>query len=488
MRHAIYPFSAVTSDSDARALAGSVLVVDDHQAARDSMALALTEAGHRVTTCGSASEALVRLASDGFDVVLSDLRMPGLTGLDLVKRMHAQRIDTQLVMVTAHASVDTAVEAMRHGAFDYLEKPVAPDQLEGVVARALAQARADNCPTKLPPTDEKRRGVAMVGHSPAMRELRRQIEQIAPTDETVLITGESGVGKELVARGIHARSRRASRALISLNCPALAANLMESELFGHERGAFTSADQRRVGRFELADGGTLFLDEITEIELPLQAKLLRVLQERTFERIGSSETRSVDVRLIATTNRDLWRAVAESAFREDLYFRLAVLPIEVPSLRARPDDIPLLAEHFLASAAERLGRGACRLSDSAVNLLCEYHWPGNIRELENVMTRASVLVGMTRLTAEDLRPWLTPWGEDPAAAADATSASAAPHASDRKRTLQDVEREMIISTLEHFDGHRQKTADALGIGVRTLSSKLRSYGLAPHAKTFVKSA
>jgi transcriptional regulator with GAF, ATPase, and Fis domain len=245
-----------------------------------------------------------------------------------------------------------------------------------------------------------------VGHSPAIRRLRQQIAQAAPTDETVLITGESGTGKELVARCLHAASYRASRALVGLNCPALSPALMESELFGHERGAFTSADAPRVGRFELADGGTILLDEITEIDLPLQAKLLRVLQERTYERVGSSTSRRADVRVVATTNRDLRAEVAAGRFRQDLFYRLAVVPIAVPPLRERMEDVPLLLEHFVAAAAQRLGRAACQLTADAVDLLSRYHWPGNVRELENLVTRASVLSGGGRVGADDLSMWL----------------------------------------------------------------------------------
>jgi DNA-binding NtrC family response regulator len=303
-----------------------------------------------------------------------------------------------------------------------------------------------------------------------------------------LLTGESGTGKELVARCLHAASRRKDRALVSLNCPALSPQLMESELFGHERGAFTSADAPRVGRFELAEGGTILLDEITEIDLPLQAKLLRVLQERTFERVGSSESRKTNVRVVATTNRDLPTEVAAGRFRQDLYFRLAVVPISVPPLRERPEDVPLLAAHFAAAASHRLGRPPCELSPDALDLLCHYHWPGNVRELENLLTRASVLATGNRVTAPDLRPWLldTPGGD--------AAASLAHAAADQTATLplgmrlEEMERRLIESTLEHFGGHRAKASQALGIGIRTLTNKLRQYGYAPRARSFGKAA
>jgi DNA-binding NtrC family response regulator len=296
-----------------------------------------------------------------------------------------------------------------------------------------------------------------------------------------LITGESGVGKELVARAIHAASRRSKGALVSLNCPALSPQLMESELFGHERGAFTSADAPRVGRFELADGGTILLDEVTEISLPLQAKLLRVLQTKSFERVGSSETRSVDVRVLATSNRDLRLEVAQGTFREDLFFRLAVVPIHVPALRERPGDVPRLAEHFLAQAAVRLGRQPCQLDFGAHDLLAHYHWPGNVRELENLITRASVLSTGEVITADQLKPWLIAEtraldGEDDGSVQLVGM------------NLEAMERRLIESTLEHFHGHRAQTAKALGIGIRTLTNKLRAYGYAPRAKSFSRAA
>ena len=268
-----------------------------------------------------------------FDVIITDLQMPGMDGLAFIRALAERQVEAQIVMVTAFASVTSAVEAMRYGAFDYIEKPFDVEQLEQLVARALRHGDEGR-----PPLERCRRGRLpgnriMIGQSPAMQLLRQRIAQAAPTSETVLITGESGTGKELVARCLHAASRRGGRALVSLNCPALSPQLMESELFGHERGAFTSADAPRVGRFELADGGTILLDEITEIDLPLQAKLLRVLQERTYERVGSSETRRADVRVVATTNRDLRAEVAAGRFRQDLYYRLAVVPIDVPPLR-----------------------------------------------------------------------------------------------------------------------------------------------------------
>ncbi|MEX2176797.1 MAG: sigma-54 dependent transcriptional regulator [Pirellulaceae bacterium] len=458
---------------------GRILVVDDNPRARQSMADALAAAGHDVVASASAIEGLKLTDKQDFEVVITDLQMPGMDGLAFIRALSERGCEAQIVMVTAFASVASAVEAMRYGAFDYIEKPFDVEQLEQLVARALRHGEKVGRRSSIsasPPVWE----ALMVGNSAALQLLKRRIAQAAPTDETVLISGESGTGKELVARCLHAASRRGPRALVSLNCPALSPQLMESELFGHERGAFTSADAPRVGRFELAEGGTILLDEITEIDPGLQAKLLRVLQERTYERVGSSESRRADVRVVATTNRDLRAEVAAGRFRQDLYYRLNVVPIEVPPLRQRTGDVPLLVEHFLAAAAERLARPCCELSADALDLLANYHWPGNVRELENLVTRASVLGQGRVLPADELRMWLL----DPTHTGLEQTESPAAITAGMK--LEDMERRLIEATLDHFDGHRAKAAQAMGIGIRTLSNKLRQYGYAPRARTFGK--
>ncbi len=452
----------------APAYAGRVLVVDDHRQARESMAETLRHAAYEVTCVSSGMEALAALEQASFDVIVTDLQMPGMSGLDLLAQLERRPHGAQVVVVTAYATVPTAVEAMRRGAFDYIEKPFAAERLEELVRRAVQRGRLlDRQLSPLPAGQGE-----MVGSSPAMQRLREAIARAAPTDETILISGESGTGKELVARALHAASRRAARPLVSLNCPVLSAQLMESELFGHERGAFTGADSPRTGRFELADGGTILLDEVSEIDTALQAKLLRVLQEKCFERVGSSVTRHVDVRVLASTNRDLRAEVAQGRFREDLFFRLAVIPLEVPPLRERLEDLPELVEHFQQRAAARLGRPPCVLDHTARALLESYHWPGNVRELENIVTRASVLHSGQSVSADELRHWLIDApGGSPAAAAVPVGLS-----------LQEMERKLIEATLAHFDGHRAKTAAALGIGLRTLSGKLKEYGYATRAK------
>jgi len=482
---ALRPHSAAAAIPE---LVGRVLVVDDNARARQSMVEVLTAAGHEVSSAASAVEALKLAQCRDCDLIITDLQMPGMDGLAFIRTLAERRSEAQIVMVTAFASVASAVEAMRHGAFDYIEKPFDVEQLESLVARALRHGAKVGRRSSVPAAAPHWAGI-MVGNSPAMQGLRQRIAQAAPTDETVLITGESGTGKELVARCLHAASRRCGRALVGLNCPALSPQLMESELFGHERGAFTSADAPRVGRFELAEGGTILLDEVTEIALPLQAKLLRVLQERTYERVGASQSRRADVRVVASTNRDLAAEVAAGRFRQDLFYRLAVVPIAVPPLRQRLDDVPLLAGHFSQAVAGRLGRAPCELSDSALDLIANYHWPGNVRELENLLTRASVLCAGGRVTADDLRPWLIDPAGDGSRPHELTPAeSPGPKTVAAGMKLQDMERRMIEATLEHFAGHRAKAAEALGIGIRTLTNKLRQYGYAPRARSFGKAA
>ena len=463
--------------TDAATPVGRVLIVDDNRAARTSMAEVLSHGGHHVDCLSNASEALQTLTGESYDVVITDLKMPGMTGLEFIRQLETMRHGAQIIMVTAFASVETAVEAMRRGTFDYIEKPFSAEQLETLVGRALSHGQMLDQRHQVAASGDS---VTMVGKSPAMQTLRQRIAQIAPTPETVLIYGESGTGKELVARAIHAESGRAGTSMVSLNCPVLSAQLMESELFGHERGAFTGADAPRTGRFELADSGTILLDEVTEIDLSLQAKLLRVLQERCFERVGSSTTLHVDVRVLATTNRELLEEVDAGRFRQDLYYRLAVLPIQVPPLRERTEDICVLADHFLEQAGKRLQREPARLAQSTYDLLSNYQWPGNIRELENVIVRASVMFQSSAITPDDLRPWLI----DPTFVQQDNLDATLPVG----LSLHEMEQKLIESTLERFEGHRAQTAEALGIGIRTLSGKLKQYGYAPRAKLPSKAA
>ncbi len=468
--------------SETERATGSVLVVDDDCGVRTSMSLVLRRAGHQVATVASGQEGLNQLCDDDGglapDVIVTDLNMPGMSGLQFIAALREKRIDAQVVMVTAHASVDTAVEAMRLGAYDYIEKPFNADQLEDLISRAMQHGRANAGSATPAAAVATADGVdaEMIGNSPAMRQLKQMIAQAAPVDVTVLISGESGSGKELIARAVHRESSRAAQPMVSVNCPALSPQLMESELFGHERGAFTSADAARTGRFELARGGTLLLDEVTEIDLASQAKLLRVLQERRYERVGSSRSIDADVRVIAATNRDLQKEVAAGTFREDLYFRLNVIRLQAPPLRDRREDIPALARHFLNIAATRAGRQLCQLEPAAEQLLLEHRWPGNVRELENVMTQATVLTTGDIIKADGLRNWII----QTSSSREAVAGGEIPVGV----SLNEMKRRLIIATLEKYQGHREKTAKALGIGVRTLLNNLRSYGYKPHARVF----
>ncbi len=451
---------------------GRVCVVDDKEMLRESIAETLSRDDHTVVTFGDPIEALEAIKAGSFDCVVTDLKMPGMDGVTLLREMRAAECDASVIVMTAFGTIESAVEAMKLGALDYIQKPFEADQISLLVDRAIqhTRLRSENEALKRSLTDGDTR--EMVGDSSVMRSLRDSIARIAPSNNTVLIQGESGTGKELIARRLHSMSSRAGRPMLCLNCAALSGNLLESELFGHERGAFTGADRVRKGRFELADGGTLLLDEVSEIPMPLQAKLLRVLQERQFERVGSSATRSVDVRVIATTNRNLSDWVGRKRFREDLYFRLSVLPVVIPPLRERREDVPSLVSYFLARAASRAGHPVLRVSDGAMHLLCDYDWPGNVRELENLCERASVLVLDGILTEQIVIPWLN----------GLQRTESFPSKLRHGHIIEDMERQLIEKTLRECAGHRAKTAEALGIGVRTLTLKLKQWREQEEAK------
>ncbi len=446
-----------------------VCIVDDQAMMRDSLQATLTGQDHQVFAFGNAQEALTMIRQRSFDVVLTDLRIPGMDGVELLREMRRLGLDVPVVLMTAHASVETAVEAMKLGAFDYIQKPFTGEEIAILIERAIRESALvrDNevMRRRIEDLDGDRR---LIGQAAAMRPVLEKIERVAQSSATVLITGESGTGKELIARAIHAASARADKPMLAVNCAALSATLLESELFGHEKGAFTGADRMRKGRFELADGGTLLLDEVSEIAPPLQAKLLRVLQEREFERVGSSVTRRVDVRVIATTNRDLRQWSAKARFREDLYYRLSVLPVEVPPLRERREDLPLIMDYFIARICAREGRERPTLSPETIAMLTEYGWPGNVRELQNLCERVCVLEAGKTVTPATVSPLLG----GPIRVASAPSENIAYRDG---QILSDAERELILRTLERFAGHREKTARALGIGLRTLGLKLKKW-------------
>ncbi len=450
----------------------NILVLDDKEMMRDSLQATLLRAGHAVAALERGAEALNRIREEPFDVIVSDLKMPQMDGLTFLDELRNITTEIPVVMMTAYATISTAVEAMRKGAFDYIQKPFDADEILLLIERALEHRHLIK-ENEAYRTSERdwRGGRAMIGRSQAIQKVMEKIKLVAQSSATVLIRGDSGTGKEMIAREIHAQSPRADKPLLCVNCAALSSSLLESELFGHEKGAFTGADQVRMGRFELADGGTLLLDEISEMNLQLQAKLLRVLQEREFERVGSSVTRQVNVRVVATTNRDLESWVREGKFREDLYYRLNVVPIVVPTLAERAaEDLELLCDYFLRRSAEREGRPVRRLSEAAIGLLKKYRWPGNVRELENLMERVSILSSSEKISAEMIQGWLDIGSRKEEPEGDVSKIGGS-------MRLVDVERELIEKTLEKFHGHRQKTAEALGIGVRTLGMKLKQWNL-----------
>ena len=443
----------------------SVLIVDDEAGIRSFLCEALAAVDHDVDEAEDGQVALAKLARRAFHVVLTDLRMPHVDGLQLLERVRAEHPEVEVIMLTAHGSVGTAVEAMKRGAFDYLEKPISsPAELRLLVDRAveryrLRAAREAAAPPDLPPLDHG---------APAMRPVVSALRKVAATDATVLLLGESGTGKEIAARAVHAWSTRASGAFVAINCAALSAELLESELFGHERGAFTGASARRRGRLELADGGTFFLDEIGELEPRLQAKLLRVLQERRFERLGGNQSVTCDVRFVAATNRDLPERITAGAFREDLYHRLAVFPVRMPPLRERREDLLPLAETLLTRVSRELGRAGLCMSERFRRALLAHDWPGNVRELRNALERASILADGPELTLEHLV--LAPGTTAPAPGASGGAAAS--------RTLEELERDAIRSALAAAGGNRREAAESLGIGLRTLYEKLKRYDLA----------
>ena len=442
---------------------GSILVVDDVPAMRLLLSSVLKEEGHDVTAAASGEEALQLIAKRHYHLVLTDLKMPGISGLDLLEQVKRDDPGTAVIILTAFGTVEGAVEAMRRGAVHYLLKPLAnPEELRLSVRRVFNEQRVTDEATTLRQATEAvfpfGEIVAGDGKMLAALELGRSV---APTDATVLIMGETGTGKELMARAIHHWSPRAEQSFVAVNCAALAESLLESELFGHEKGSFTGAVSQRRGRFELAHGGTLFLDEVGEMTHALQSKLLRVLQEGTFERVGGTKTVTVDVRVIAATNRDLQRLVVERVFREDLYYRLSVFPIMLPPLRERPADILPLADHVLRQASRRFGKRIVGFAGDVPALLQGYAWPGNIRELQNVIERAVILCREERITSAHLHLPLSSLALSPGA----------------PKTLRELEREAILAALAAHRGNRRKAADELGIGLRTLYTRLREYGI-----------
>ena len=447
-----------------------VLVVDDEAAIRFSLSELLAADGHDVATAEHAPAALAALEADHFDLVLSDLTMPAMTGLDLLEEVRARHVDTVFVLVTAHGDERVAVRALRSGAYDYIPKPFDNDEVRATVARVrdMLALRIEN--ERLRGELATRRG-RLIGGSAAMRAVFALIERAAPADVTVLITGESGTGKELVARQLHDESPRRAKPFVALNCSALPADLVESELFGHVRGAFTGADRDREGMFEAADGGTLFLDEIGDLALPAQAKLLRALEERVVTRVGATAPRPVDVRVIAATNQPLEEMVAEGRFREDLLYRLRVVTVELPPLRERREDILPIAVHLTSELSTRHGRAVREIADDARRLLLAWDWPGNVRELRNALERAVVLSAGDAIRAADLPPHMRE-ASSPLRADEAVLAEL-PFIEARDRAMAAFERAYLSAALERHGGNVSATARALGLHRQSLQKMLK---------------
>jgi two-component system response regulator HydG len=451
---------------------GKVLVVDDQRNMRATTAMVLRAAGHVVEEAEDGAAALRRVAAEAFDVVLTDLRMPEMDGMALLREAQRLAPETQVIVMTAYGTIESAVEAIRRGAYDFLAKPFKEDELLVRVGKALEKRRLLGEVSLLAGELRRRDGLEqIVGRSTAMQEVLDRVVRVAPTDATVLVSGESGTGKELVARALHVASRRGQRAFVPVNCAAITETLLESELFGHVKGSFTGATRARRGMFEEANGGTLFIDEIGETAPGFQAKLLRALQEGEIRRVGESAPVQVDVRVIAATNQDLRKAIAEKRFREDLYYRLAVVPIRIPPLRERREDIPLLAAHFIERAVRRTGAPRA-LSPAAVARLMEHSWPGNVRELENVIEQATALSGGPEIQASDIQ--VESRSPVPGRHAVRTLAAA----------VEEAERIAIEEALARTGGDQARVARELGVSATTLWRKMKRHGLEARSDPF----
>lgn len=432
-----------------------ILIVDDEKLVRDFLLETLKRKKYEVEAVDSGQKALALLKEKHFDLIITDMKMPGITGMDLLKKIKELYPATLVVIITAYGSIENAVDAMHHGAFNYLIKPFSPDSIEAIIEKAKEQQSlvGENTPMA---SHEVKTTLAAIGESPMMKQIFFDAERIAKSNANVLITGESGTGKEVVAELIHLHSNRKEKPFIKVNCAAVPETLIESEFFGHEKGAFTGAQSMHRGRFELAHGGSLLLDEITEVPLGMQAKLLRAIQEQEFERVGGIRPIKVDVRIISTSNRDMKEAIESKKIREDLYYRLNVMLIHLPPLRERVEDILPLAEFFLSKFIQENHKEPMKLAKETKDKLLGYSWPGNVRELANLMERAVVLNTTGTLSPEEIYI--------------ASSANF----SSKQETLQELEKQLIIETLQKMDNNRTKAAEKLGISVRTLRNKLKA--------------
>ena len=442
-----------------------ILVIDDEETIRDSCEQTLSKEGYRVTTAEEGTEGLRRMKEESFDIILLDLKMPGLSGVEVLERIRKSDPDAIVIIITGYPSVESAIETLKMGAYDYISKPFTPEELRIIVGRALEKRSLVLENIYLKRKHEEDLDSDIIGQSECMQKVFQLAQKVGPTDSTVLITGESGTGKELIAKAIRNSSNRKNKPFITVDCGSLVESLFESELFGHVKGSFTGATATKHGRFELANGGTIFFDEIANIGTNIQAKLLRAIQEGEVSKVGSSQVIRVDVRIIAATNQDLGKAVEEERFREDLFYRLSVVPIHIPPLRERPEDIPILAEHFLKIYSQKRKKHVRGISKEAMQALTQYGWPGNVRELENAVERAVVLTESDTILPVDLLYHGLSTAKERSAEEE------------QPRSLDDMEEEHIIRTLKQHDGHRTKTAQALGIDRKTLWMKMKKYGI-----------
>jgi DNA-binding NtrC family response regulator len=437
----------------------SILIVDDEESVRDSLNNWFTEDGYHVECAENAKKALAILESENFDIILADLKMPGMDGLEMLRRIKALNKDSIVIVMTAFATVDTAVKALKDGAYDYITKPFDPDDLSHLIRNASKQISLSKENETLKKRVDSLESVEdLIGKSDAIKKVLREVESVAPTNSSVIITGESGTGKELIARAIHANSLRKFYPLVSVHCGALTESLLESELFGHEKGAFTGALYNRKGRFEMADSGTIFLDEIATISSKMQVELLRVLETKSFIRVGGNKEITSDFRVICATNRDLKSMVEKGSFREDLYYRLNVMNIHVPPLRERVEDIPLLADYFISKYCTSMNKPVIPMDSAALKRILEYQFPGNIRELENMIERAIVVGNGKKIQLQDL-----PFGKD---IIDSSVES-----------LDDFEKAFILQILNKYSWNISRTAQALKVDRVTLYNKIKKYGL-----------
>ena len=455
-----------------------ILIVDDEKSMRDVLAIMLKRAGYAVSEAGDGEEAIGQVQKDIYDLVITDLKMPKADGLEVLKAVKEHSPGTVVLMITAFASPESAVEAMKRGAFDYLTKPFQVDEAQLIIRNALEQRRLSNENTLL---KRELAGQAnfsqLIGQSESMQRLFEMIKKVADSRSNVLICGESGTGKELVARAIHYHSSRSQFPFVAVNCSALPETLLESELFGHMKGSFTGAVSNKAGLFEVANGGTIFLDEIGDTTPAMQVKLLRVIQEREFRRVGGTKDVKVDVRIVAATNKALEKAVADGSFREDLFYRLDVIPIHLPPLRMRAGDIPLLAQHFLEKFAKANGKPTPTLTQDALRLLLEHEWRGNVRELENLIERAVAFSNGAAIAGEDLSGWLTRPSQSSSPSVMAAPSDLPPDGLDLEALISGIEKDLLLKALERAKWVKKKAARLLHLNTRSFRYRLEKYSI-----------